>query len=248
MENKNLKYTELCGVRYLPDTRRVNTRRHSENNHLKYFGFLLFLLTAGSVFSHPLDMDLEKISTAEVSWTYLKLGFTHILPLGIDHILFVLGLFFLSPQLKPLLQQITCFTIAHTLTLGLSVYNVISLPSYIVEPVIAASIIYVAIENIYSSKLSRWRLLIVFVFGLIHGMGFAGVLKELGLPKSQFLNALITFNIGVELGQIAVVLGAFLLVGLWFKSTGWYHKRIVVPASLFIAVIAAYWTVERIFF
>jgi hypothetical protein len=217
-------------------------------NRIKYFLFLLVMVTAGTVFSHPMDMDLEKISTTEVSWIYLQLGFTHILPLGIDHILFVLGLFLLSPKLKPLLTQITCFTIAHTITLGLSVYNIISLPAYIVEPVIAASIIYVAVENMYTTKLSKWRLAIVFLFGLIHGMGFAGVLKDLGLPKSQFLNALITFNIGVELGQITVVLIAFMLVGLWFKSREWYHKRIVVPASVIIAVIAAYWTVERIFF
>ncbi len=223
------------------------------NNKTKYFNikyFLVFslMVIAGSLFSHPMDMNLEKISSAEVSWIYLKLGFTHILPLGIDHILFVLGLFLLSPKLKPLLTQVTCFTIAHTITLGLSVYNVISLPAYIVEPVIAASIIYVAVENMRTSKLNKWRLVIVFLFGLIHGMGFAGALMELGLPKSQFLNALLTFNVGVELGQISVVLIAFMLVGLWFKSSEWYHRRIVVPASVIIAVIAAYWTVERIFF
>src|SRR5688500_2157343 len=106
-------------------------------NRIKYFLFLLVMVTAGTIFSQPIDMDLEKISTTEVSWIYLQLGFTHILPLGIDHILFVLGLFLLSPKLKPLLTQITCFTIAHTITLGLSVYNIISLPAYIVEPVIA---------------------------------------------------------------------------------------------------------------
>ncbi len=206
----------------------------------------LLVFSAQSLMAHPLD--IEKISSTEVSWIYLKLGFTHILPLGIDHILFVFGLFLLSPKLKPLLTQITCFTIAHTITLGLSVYNVISLPAYIVEPVIAASIIYVAVENMRTSKLNKWRLVIVFLFGLIHGMGFAGALKELGLPKSQFLNALLTFNAGVELGQITVVLIAFMLVGLWFKSSEWYHRRIVVPASVVIAAIAAYWTVERVFF
>lgn len=215
-------------------------------NYCKLFLAVLLFICSGAVFSHP--VDLEKVSTAEVSWIYLKLGFVHILPLGIDHILFVLGLFLLSPKLKPLLQQITCFTIAHTITLGLSVYGVISLPPYIVEPVIAASIIYIAVENLRISSLNKWRLVIVFLFGLIHGMGFAGALKELGLPESQFLNALLTFNLGVELGQICVVLIAFAAVGMWFKSRHWYHKRIVVPASLLIAVIAAYWTVERIFF
>src|SRR5690349_22735102 len=125
------------------------------NKNKKYFFLFFMIALTASVFSHPMDMNLEKISTGEVSWIYLKLGFTHILPLGIDHILFVLGLFLLSPKLKPLLTQITCFTVAHTITLGLSVYNVISLPAYIVEPIIAASIIYVAVENMYTAKLSK---------------------------------------------------------------------------------------------
>lgn len=208
---------------------------------------LLLLIPAGILFAHPLNLNPDTISTAEVSWTYLKLGFVHILPFGVDHILFVLGLFFLSPELKPLLKQITCFTIAHTITLSLAIYDVISLPPYIVEPVIAASIVYVTIENLRRSKLNKRRMTAVFLFGLIHGMGFAGVLKELGLPKSQFLNALLTFNLGVELGQITVVMFAFAVVGIWFRSKTWYHKRIVVPSSVFIALIAVYWTVERIF-
>jgi hypothetical protein len=127
-------------------------------------------------------------------------------------------------------------------------YNVIQIPTYIIEPIIALSIIFIAIENIFSTRLHSWRLAVVFAFGLVHGMGFAGVLKDLGLPKTQFLNALITFNVGVELGQIAVVLICFLCVGLWFKSKLWYHKRIVVPASVMISCIALYWTIERIFF
>jgi hypothetical protein len=209
---------------------------------------LLFLIPAVKLAAHPLDMNPETISPAEVSWVYLQLGFVHILPLGIDHILFVLGLFFLSPKLKPLLKQITCFTIAHTITLALAIYGVVSLPSFIVEPVIAASIIYIAAENLRRKELNNSRLVVVFLFGLIHGMGFAGALKELGLPKSRSLNALLTFNLGVELGQVTVVLLAFAAVGLWFRSREWYHNRVVVPASVFIAIIAAYWTVERIFF
>ena len=127
-------------------------------------------------------------------------------------------------------------------------YNVIALPSYIVEPVIALSIIFIAVENIYTKKLHSWRLLVVFLFGLVHGMGFAGALKELGLRKTQFVNALLSFNAGVELGQLAVVASCFLMVGLWFKSRQWYHQRIVIPASAMIGVVALYWTIERIFF
>jgi hydrogenase/urease accessory protein HupE len=209
----------------------------------------VFILAAiflpGVVFSHPLD--LINISPAETGWMYMKLGFTHIVPYGLDHILFVLGLFFLSPQIKALLKQITAFTAAHSITLSLAVFNMVTVPAGFVEPVIALSIIYIAIENIRQQKLSSWRVLAVFIFGLVHGMGFAGVLKDLGLPQSQFVNALVTFNIGVELGQIAVILAAYAFVGLWFKSKEWYHRRIVVPVSVVIAVIAAYWTVERVF-
>jgi HupE / UreJ protein len=210
-----------------------------------YLATILILFIPGIVYSHP--ADIQNISTIEVGWAYIKLGFTHILPKGIDHILFVLGLFFLSTKLKTLFAQITAFTIAHSITLSLAVFNVVRVPSFIVEPVIALSIIFVATENIITSKLNLWRVIIVFIFGLIHGLGFAGVLKELGLPQSQFINALVTFNIGVELGQISVVLIAFVLVGLWFKSKEWYRSRIVVPASLVISFIALYWTVERIF-
>lgn len=209
--------------------------------------FIFFGLTS-SLFAHPLDVDLQKISTAEVGWVYLKLGFTHIIPLGFDHILFVTGLFLLSPKLKPLLSQITSFTIAHSITLALAMYNIVSIPSFIIEPVIALSIIFIAVENIFTSKLHSWRIVVVFLFGLVHGMGFAGALKELGLPKTQFLNALITFNVGVELGQITVVSICFLLVGLWFKSRQWYHNRVVIPASALIGVVALYWTIQRIFF
>jgi hypothetical protein len=222
-------------------------RNSSRNIIIPSFLFIFFCLT-NSLLAHPLEVDLQKISTLEVGWVYLKLGFTHIIPLGFDHILFVTGLFLLSPKLKPLLSQITCFTVAHSITLALSMYNVISIPSYIIEPVIALSIIFIAVENILTTKLHTWRLLVVFLFGLVHGMGFAGALKELGLPKTQFLNALITFNVGVELGQITVVTICFLMVGLWFKSKEWYHNRVVIPASAMIGVVALYWTIERIFF
>jgi hypothetical protein len=125
---------------------------------------------------------------------------------------------------------------------------VVSLPSTIVEPLIAASIVYVAVENIATSRLHAWRPFVVFGFGLLHGMGFAGVLEEIGLPREQALTGLITFNVGVELGQLAVISIAYGLVGHWFKDRSWYRARIVVPASALIAVVGAYWTVERVFF
>ena len=185
-------------------------------------------------------------STRDVIGRYLVLGFEHILPLGLDHILFVLGLFLLSPKLKPLLWQITAFTLAHSVTLGLSIYEVVSLPPRLVESLIALSIAYVAIENVFTSELKPWRPVIVFLFGLLHGLGFAGVLRELGLPTGDFMEALISFNVGVELGQISVVLLALLLVG-WARGRPRYRSVVVVPASILIAAVGLYWSVERAF-
>ena len=183
----------------------------------------------------------------EVVATYLGLGFTHILPKGLDHILFVLGLFLLSRRLKPLLLQVTSFTLAHTVTLALSIYGVVSLPPSVVEPLIALSIVFVAVENVLTSELRPSRVALVFVFGLLHGLGFAGVLAELGLPRSELLPALISFNLGVEGGQLAVIGLAFLAVGL-FRNRAWYRPAIVVPASCLIAAVGLYWSIQRVFF
>ncbi|MBC8105724.1 MAG: HupE/UreJ family protein, partial [Anaerolineae bacterium] len=177
---------------------------------------------------------------------YLSLGFTHILPHGFDHVLFVVGLFLLSPKLKPLLWQVTAFTIAHSITLALSLYGVVRLPPTIVEPLIALSIAFIAIENLCTTRLKPWQPAVVFGFGLIHGLGFAGVLREAGLPQSQFATALVSFNIGVEAGQLAVLALAFGAVGL-FRQRTWYRSAIAVPASFAIALISVFWTIERIY-
>ncbi|MDQ7070736.1 MAG: HupE/UreJ family protein [Rhodobacterales bacterium] len=186
-------------------------------------------------------------SSVQVFGTYIPIGFAHILPKGLDHILFVLGLFFLSVHLRPLIWQVTAFTLAHTVTLALGALGWVTVPSSIVEPLIAASITYVAVENIFTSGLSRWRPFVIFGFGLLHGLGFASVLGEIGLPDDQFVPALIGFNVGVELGQITVISLAFLAVGAWFRNKPWYRKRISFPASAIIATIGAWWFVERVF-
>jgi hydrogenase/urease accessory protein HupE len=182
----------------------------------------------------------------EVVRNYLALGFTHILPKGADHILFVLGIFLLSTRLKPVLLQVTAFTVAHTITLALTIYGVVSLSRAIVEPLIALSIVYVAIENVTTSELKPWRIALVFAFGLLHGMGFAGVLTELGLPRSEFVPALLSFNLGVEAGQLTVIGIALVLFGLPFREKPWYRSRIVVPASIAIAAVGFYWSVQRV--
>jgi len=194
----------------------------------------------------PLSADLLPPSRLDVIRQYLILGFTHIVPYGFDHILFVLGIFLLTTKLRPMLAQVTAFTIAHSITLGLAIYGVVSVSPRIVEPAIALSIAYVAIENVVTSELKPWRVGIVFAFGLLHGMGFAGVLREMGLPRSEFVTALVTFNAGVEAGQLAVIGSAFLLVAYWHRSKPWYRGRFVVPASLAIAATGVFWTVQRI--
>lgn len=192
----------------------------------------------------PLSGPLAPSGTLEVAGRYLVLGFWHILPEGLDHILFVLGLFLPSTSFRPLLLQVTAFTAAHTLTLALSIYDVVSLPPRPVETLIALSIVYVAVENLLTSKLKPWRVGVVFAFGLLHGLGFAGVLRELGLPQEEYLPALLSFNVGVELGQLAVILGAFLVVG-WMRHRPDYRRSIVIPGSLGIALLGLYWAAER---
>ena len=181
----------------------------------------------------------------DVIGLYLQLGYTHILPKGLDHILFVLALFFASSRLKPLVWQVSAFTLAHTLTLALAVLGLVALPSEIVEPVIALSIAFVAIENIVFREMQRWRPLIVFGFGLFHGLGFAGVLVELGMPPGQLLPSLLSFNIGVEAGQLTIIL-AMWFVFHRFREASWY-PGLAKGASALIALVALWWVVERVF-
>ena len=182
----------------------------------------------------------------QVAWQYFTLGFTHIVPQGTDHILFVLGIFLLSARWRSILLQVSTFTIAHSITLGLTMYGVVSLPARIVEPMIALSIAYVALENFVTSELKPWRLALVFSFGLLHGMGFAGVLRELGLPHSQYLNALATFNVGVEAGQLSVIAIASVVLASVRGDESRYRRLVVQPASLLIALVGLYWTIQRI--
>jgi hypothetical protein len=199
----------------------------------------------GSDWSRPVDLAGQfRRTTWEVAREYLALGYTHILPKGLDHILFVLGLLLLSVRVRPILLQVTTFTVAHSITLALTIYGVVSLPARIVEPLIALSIAYVAIENLATNQLRPWRLVLVFGFGLLHGMGFAGVLSGIGLPRGEFVTALLSFNLGVEGGQLTVIAVAALCVA-WYRHQSWYHRRIVVPVSLLIATIGLYWTVTR---
>ena len=180
-------------------------------------------------------------------YSFTRQGFVHVLPLGLDHILFVLGLFFLSRKWRPILYQVSVFTVAHTITLGLATLELISAPGHVVEPIIAASIAVVAIENILFPNYRHSRLFIVFFFGLIHGLGFAGALSAFDLDPTSLVIGLLGFNVGVEFGQLAVIAIVFVLT-FWLKDEATYRKFAVVPCSILIACMGIYWTIERIFF
>ena len=212
-----------------------------------FTGILLCLLSALSSYAHTINYALEKAPVNDVVWFYLKLGYTHILPQGFDHILFVCGLCLLSTKVSTILWQATAFTVAHSITLALSMQNIIVAPSAVVEPIIALSILFIAVENLLLTELKPWRVLIVFMFGLIHGMGFASSLNEIGLPRNKFFTSILPFNVGVELGQITVILAMFGFIIIPLKNIRNYRKRVVYPLSILIGLIALYWTIERVF-
>ncbi|OJW82462.1 MAG: hypothetical protein BGO69_17600 [Bacteroidetes bacterium 46-16] len=209
---------------------------------------LLLLPFAFPAWAHTINYQLDKESGGSVFMKYLVLGYEHIIPLGFDHILFILCVFFLNTSLKKIILQASMFTIAHSITLGLAMYGIIKPPTNIVEPLIALSIVFLAVENIYSNKVKPWRMVMVFLFGMVHGMGFAGALSQLGMPQYAFATALISFNVGVELGQLTIILFMYLVVARQFAGKLWYRRLVVIPASLLIALVAGYWTLERIFF
>lgn len=206
------------------------------------------LLDAGTVSDPIMAAGLE---AAKSGWgtfvEYIPVGFDHIVPKGLDHILFVLGIFFLGAGWRALIWQISAFTLAHTVTLALGALEIVVISGSIVEPLIAASIVFVAVENLMTTSLNTWRPVIIFGFGLLHGLGFASVLGDFGLPEGQFIPALIGFNIGVEVGQLTVVAVAAILLTLPFARFDWYRRAIAMPASILIAFVGAYWFIERVF-
>lgn len=219
-------------------------RQKQSDGEISYAAFL----TSGGV-SAPMPREgTAIIGDFKNFLNYIVIGFEHIIPKGLDHILFVLGLFFFSLKMRPLLLQVTAFTLAHTVTLAMATAGLVSVSASIVEPLIALSIAFVALENIKGGNITYRRTAIVFAFGLLHGLGFASVLGDVGLEPSKFISSLIAFNIGVELGQLSVILIAFVTIGLAFGKKPWYRKYIAIPGSILIAIVGIYWTIERIFF
>jgi len=194
----------------------------------------------------PIRTPPPPASIARIVAVFIAQGFTHIIPGGLDHMLFVLGLFLLASRLGPLLWQVSAFTAAHCITLAMSTLGTVSLPAGIVEPLIALSIVYVAVEDLATERLWPWRPAVVFAFGLLHGLGFAAALDGLhSLSGSSQVLALLGFNLGVELGQFAVLAVAFATVG-WFRDKPWYRKRVTMPIAAVIAAIGLVWTIQRV--
>ena len=198
----------------------------------------------GPQLSRSLALDAPRAPAGFING--LVTGFTHIVPAGLDHVLFVLGLFLLSRRTREVLLQVTAFTIAHSITLGLSLYGVVSAPASIVEPMIALSVAYVGVENLMTSRLHPWRVAVVFGFGLLHGMGFAEALAGLHLSRSSFVMTLVSFNLGVEAGQLTVIAAAALVLAF----VGWLRAGASVPtirfASAAIGLVGTIWTIQRI--
>ena len=188
---------------------------------------------------------LSAMSWSKKMYIFIKAGFEHIIPQGLDHILFVLGLFFSTLKLRPLILQVTAFTFAHSITLALAALGFVKLQLSVVEPLIFLSIVWVAFENTFFKKTTKWRPLVVFTFGLLHGLGFATLLTQYGLPKDNFISLLLAFNVGVEFGQFAVLLAAFILIRLIYLKTE-YKNQLKIPASILIGCTGLFWFIESI--
>ena len=198
--------------------------------------------------ANPSFVVRESESLSEVIATYTLLGFEHIL-LGIDHLLFVFALLLLVPGRRMLIWTITSFTLAHSLTLAAATMGWVHVPQSPVEAVIALSILFVAMEIVHWKQgrpgiTRRWPWLVAFTFGLLHGFGFAGALSEIGLPEHAIPMALLFFNVGVELGQLAFI-AAVLLAWAVLKRISWPKWAWRVPVYS-IGSLAAFWTIDRI--
>ena len=226
--------------------RQVAEEEYATQNDTEYDLYSSYL-SPGELSAPIVRGGVLPVSSVEIIKSYLVIGFEHIVPKGLDHILFVLGLYLFATKVSQLILQVSIFTIAHTITLAMASLGYVKVPAIIVEPLIALSISYVALETLWHTKIGWSRLLIIFGFGLLHGLGFASVLMDIGLNPTHFITGLISFNIGVEFGQLAVIIIAYLAIGITFSKTRFYRPFIQIPLSLIIASIGGWWFIERIF-
>ena len=186
-----------------------------------------------------------KTNTTNFSILGIWNGILQIILYGFDHILFILGLFFFSHKLKPLLIQVTTFTIAHSITLIFGGLGYITISPLIIEVIIAASIIWIGFENLFRKNMKVSRIGVIFTFGLIHGLGFASMFKLKGLEGTDYYLNLLSFNIGIELGQLITLLPLIILIPL-FNRLSWYRILIAMPASIIIALFGVEMFIDRI--
>jgi hypothetical protein len=205
-------------------------------------------------------LQLKAPSAWQTLKQYVVEGIWHIW-IGFDHVLFLLSLLLpavlvrraqkwepapsLRRALLEVLKVVTAFTLAHSITLSLAALQVISLPSRLVESTIALSVVVAALNNLRGT-IERRRWVMAFVFGLVHGFGFASVLADLGLPQGALVLALVGFNLGVELGQMAIVV-AFVPIAFWLRTTLFYRKGVLTVGSVLVALIAGWWFIQRAF-
>ena len=206
-----------------------------------------YLPSGGTSQAFTLDRASDVALTSVIT-KYIHSGIIHIVPAGLDHILFVIGLLAYGLSGRGLIFQISLFTVAHTITLASASLGLISVPGSIVEPLIALSIAWIGIENIIkkSGRVAVSRSAVVFAFGLLHGLGFASVLADFGLPQSTFIVALVSFNLGVEIGQLIIVIPIFFLLRTLKLREPQFRRGFQIPVSAVISAIGIFWFFERV--
>jgi hypothetical protein len=239
---EKLEINNTCLLDFMPN--QINYIQVGING--KTYTDMLNKRKTSTLMEFTIQSNTVRLTSFQIFSEYLVLGYTHVIPLGFDHILFILAIFFLTSDVRSVIIQCSVFTLAHSITLAFAAGGYIVANTNIIEPVIALSIAFVALENLFHQQVNNWRLIIIFSFGLIHGMGFASALNDIGLPPNNFVGSLLFFNLGVELGQITIIMAAYFLIGKWYKNKVWYRKRIVWPVSVCISCLALYWAVERV--
>jgi hydrogenase/urease accessory protein HupE len=189
--------------------------------------------------------SLPVFTPADTFVTFLIQGVHHIVPLGLDHVCFIITVYLVSKNLRDIVRNSFVFTAAHSCTLALVVLNVVSVPSYIIEPIIALSIFALAIDVLNPYIKFRWHSLVIFIFGLVHGLGFAGALHAIDLSGRQLLWVLAGFNIGVEIGQLFVIILLLLITHFVLRNS---NQKVMVYEStaLVIALVSLLWFIERL--
>ena len=240
--DENAEYLTFNWIKnYGPIILRENNSSKSEDELVTEY------LTPGSESNQIYLKKTNLISNFKNLSNFFVLGIQHIIPKGLDHILFIFGLFLFSLSIKKLITQITIFTIAHSITLIFVSLSLININPQIVEPIIALSIVYVGIENIFKNYIKEYfRYIVILFFGLLHGLGFALVLSDIGYRSSTLFLNLISFNIGIEVAQISIILFLYIFIGIKFSTNKYYRRVFQIPSSILIALIGLYWFFERI--